>query len=62
MVSLTELCPQLESDSLTSLGVVVHILVDGAKEVLLLAAKLPGPQDISDTLVEVRILTLRGGK
>lgn len=43
---------------LTSLGGVVHILVDGAEEVLLLAAQLPGSENVTDALMEVRVLAL----
>lgn len=45
--------------SLTSLSVVVHIFIDGVEEVLLLAAELPGPQNVSDTLMQVQVLTLK---
>lgn len=44
--------------SLTSLGRVGHVLVDGT-EVVLLLAQLPGPENVTDALVEVRILALR---
>lgn len=43
---------------LTSLGGVVHILVDGAEVVLLLAAQLPGSENVTDALMEVRVLAL----
>lgn len=45
--------------SLTSLGGEVEVFVDGTEEVLLLAAELPGPEDIPHALVEVRVLALR---
>lgn len=47
--------------SLTSLGREAHVLVDGTEEVLLLAAQLPGSQDVPDTLVQVGVLALGRG-
>lgn len=47
--------------SLTSLAREVHIFIDGAEEVLLLTAELPGSEDVPDALMEVRILALRRG-
>lgn len=42
-----------------SLEAEVHIFIDGTKEVLLLSAQLPGSEDVTDTLMEVRVLALR---
>lgn len=54
----------VSASSLTSaraeaLGTVVHILIDGTLKQLLLTAQLPRPEDVTHTVMQVRILTLR---
>lgn len=43
------------------MGCEVHIFIDGTEEVFLLAAELPGSEDVPNALMEVGVLTLGRG-
>lgn len=50
---------ELEPTVLTAAVLRVEVLVDGVQRILLLAAMLPGSQDVPDTLVQEGVLALR---